>query len=34
MWAPCAQGLGWFGNKYEEAAELLEKSANYFKLGQ
>eukprot|EP00951_Prasinocladus_malaysianus_P038025 scaffold413571_cov39-Prasinocladus_malaysianus.AAC.1 len=27
---------GWaiFGNKYEEAAELLEKAANQFKLGK
>lgn len=26
------KSLGWFGNKYEEAAELLEKAANNFKL--
>lgn len=28
------QSLGWFGNKNEEAAELLEKASNYFKLGK
>ena len=26
------KSLGWFGNKYEEAAELLEKAANNFKV--
>jgi alpha-soluble NSF attachment protein len=28
------KGFGFFGNKYEEAAELLEKAANYYKLGK
>eukprot|EP00873_Tetraselmis_striata_P041471 jgi/Tetstr1/461735/TSEL_006825.t1 len=28
------KGWGLFGNKYEEAAELLEKAANQFKLGK
>ena len=26
--------LGWFSNKYEEAAELYEKAANQFKLAK
>jgi alpha-soluble NSF attachment protein len=26
--------LGWFSNKYEEAAELFEKGANQFKLAK
>ena len=28
------KGLGWFSNKYEEAAELLEKAANNYKLAK
>lgn len=28
------KSLGWFGNKYEEAAECFEKAANQFKLGK
>jgi alpha-soluble NSF attachment protein len=28
------KGWGLFGNKYDEAAELLEKAANYYKLGK
>jgi alpha-soluble NSF attachment protein len=28
------KSFGFFGNKYEEAAELLEKAANNFKLGK
>lgn len=28
------KGFGFFGNKYEEAAELLEKAANNYKLGK
>ena len=28
------KGFGFFGNKYEEAAEMLEKAANYYKLGK
>lgn len=28
------KSLGWFGNKYEEAAECFEKAANQFKLAK
>jgi hypothetical protein len=28
------KSFGFFGNKYEEAAELLEKAANNYKLGK